>query len=80
MQDRNNLKMQLCWWSFEQVLGVKMHTLKIPKHIILNVSERELTEIYNALISLNLDIRDNPKLKNRTKFVQKLIQEIQKWN
>ena len=75
---QNWLSYTKCIIQKKTSFGCKMHTLKIPKHIILNVSERELTEIYNALISLNLDIRDNPKLKNRTKFVQKLIREIQK--
>mgnify|MGYP001572613130 CR=1 FL=1 len=53
-----------------------MNILKIPRHIVLKVSERALSEIYNGLVCLNLEIRDKPKQKNRTKFVQKIIKEI----
>lgn len=48
--------------------------MKIKKSI--DMSERELKEIYNALCCLQEKIRDIKGQKRRTNFIRKMIKEI----
>lgn len=48
----------------------------MKKKIILQINEKELKEIYNALCCLNVSIRS--KQEKRAKFIQKLIKDLRR--
>lgn len=57
---------------------LKKEELKMvmPKYKMMLINDKALTEIYNALCCLNTAIRNKPKQKTRTKYIQALIKKV----